>query len=94
VYDHGPRVLFFHGCDLVASIDTAERALRGLHRAARSGRWDDQPGYGEARTRTALTEAPMLAELLTAALDRAREAAVALSAEASLYRAPDEKASA
>jgi hypothetical protein len=36
----------------------------------------------------------MLAELLTAALDRAREAAVALSAEASLYRAPDEKASA
>jgi hypothetical protein len=33
---------------------------------------DDQPGYGQARTRTALTEARMLAELLTAALDRAR----------------------
>lgn len=67
--------------DLAASVDAVERALHAHHRLAGYGRWDDQPSYEHARTaRTALTEARMLAELLAATLDRAREAALLLSA--------------
>lgn len=47
--------------DISANVDTVERALREHHRHHGLGRWDDQPGHGQARAaRQALNDARML----------------------------------